>query len=217
MICRLEIALYRMLYKNKSIFRVIYHKNMWGREIKSGGGSSLDQTVTLRQALPGLVRRIGAHTVLDAACGDYHWMKTVALDINRYIGIDIVPELVDQNCKEYGGEKITFLNADITRDRLPQADLIICRDVLVHLSFDDIGRAIENFRHSNSMFLLTTTYPGISTNRNILSGMWRPIDLQLPPFNFPPPIELINEGGDLQTDHSQKSLGLWDLRRLLGG
>lgn len=216
-ICRLEIALYRMLYKNESIFQVIYRKNMWGREIKSGGGSLLGQTVALRQALPGLVRRIGAHTVLDAACGDYHWMKTVALECNRYIGIEIVPELVDQNCKEYGSEKITFLNADITRNRLPQADLIICRDVLVHLSFDDIGRAIENFKHSNSRFLLTTTYPGVSKNCDILSGMWRPMDLQLPPFDFPSPIELINEECDLQTDHPQKSLGLWDLRRLSGG
>jgi hypothetical protein len=47
--------------------------------------------------------------------------------------------------------------------------------------------------------------------------MWRPIDLQLPPFDFPSPIELINEECDLQTDHPQKSLGLWDLRRLSGG
>ena len=85
---------------------------------------------------------------------------------------------------------LTFLNVDVTSDDLPEADVVLCRDCLVHLSSTDIFAALRNFRRSGSTYLLTTTYPGLlSHNRNIVTGMWRPVDLQLPPFGFPAPFK----------------------------
>jgi hypothetical protein len=46
---------------------------------------------------------------------------------------------------------------DLTRDPLPKVDLVLCRDCLVHLSFDDIYESLDNLRRSGSMLLLTTT------------------------------------------------------------
>ena len=46
-------------------------------------------------------------------------------------------------------------------------------------------------------------------NWNIMSGWWRAVDFQRPPFNFPTPERLINEGTTAQFDKREKSLGLW--------
>jgi hypothetical protein len=89
--------------------------------------------------------------------------------------------------------------------------MILCRDCLVHLSDKHIKYTLINFKKSKSKYLLTTTFCLLSENRNIRTGDWRPINLQLPPFSFPEPIMLIDEkcpddGG------FRKSLGLWQLK-----
>jgi hypothetical protein len=45
-------------------------------------------------------------------------------------------------------------------------------------------------------------------NADIQTGGWRPINLQLPPYNLPKPIKLIDERCPLE-DYRDKSLGLW--------
>jgi SAM-dependent methyltransferase len=207
-----KILCLRLLNPNKSIFSVIHDRQMWGGESRSGAGSSFEETLTVQQELPKLVREIGVRSVLDAACGDYYWMKEVNLDVDHYVGVDIVPEMIARNQAMYGSDKVSFMCADIKNDVLPKVDLIICRDVLVHLSFKDGKRAIDNFRRSGSKYLLTTSYPGLLTrNRNIFTGMWRPIDLRLPPYSFPPEIAMLNEKTTEAADYTQKSLGLWAL------
>lgn len=196
-----------------SVFSEIYYnKGFGGQDSVSGPGSDLTQTSVIRQEIPILIKEINAKSLLDAPCGDFHWMKETKLDIDRYIGGDIVPDLIAQNQQKYSCETMEFIVLDITKtkDDLPQVDIILCRDCLVHLSFKDITSAIRNFKKSKSKYLVTTTFTGLSKNRDIITGQWRPINLQLPPFNFPEPIKLINEkcteaGGK----YSDKSLGLW--------
>jgi hypothetical protein len=103
------------------------------------------------------------------------------------------------------------------RLRPPAADLLLCRDCLVHLSFADIDKALRNIRRSSLAYLLTTTFPAESVNADIVTGDWRPLNLQAAPFNLPTPVELINEGcteGD--GAFADKSLGLWRIRDLPG-
>lgn len=105
---------------------------------------------------------------------------------------------------------------DLTTSPLPAADLLLCRDALVHLSFADIGRALANLRRAAIPWLLTTTFPEEPSNEDIVTGDWRPLNLERAPFHFPPPARLLNEGcteGDGR--FADKSLGLWrvaDLR-----
>jgi len=62
------------------------------------------------------------------------------------------------------------------------------------LSFQDIGKMLTNFKRTKSTYLLTNTYINRKTNADlILENIWRPLNLELPPFNFPKPIKLINE------------------------
>jgi hypothetical protein len=199
---------------SRQIFAQIYRHNSWGNGVSvSGDGSDLTQTKAIREALPALVRAYGVTTILDAPCGDYYWMNTVDLKVQRYIGADIVPELIQANQSRYGSTNVSFVTRDITSEDLPQVDLILCRDCLVHLKLEHAIGAIENFRRSKSRYLLTTTYPGL-LQRNadlFITGDWRPLDLQLPPFSLPPPDQLLIEGCTEVSDYKEKSLGLWRL------
>ncbi len=200
----------------RSTFTDIYTHNGWGGvKSTSGTGSDLEQTAVIRRELPELVRRLNIRSILDAPCGDFYWMKECNLEVERYFGIDIVPQIIAKNREHYGREGLVFICGDIARDSLPQVDLILCRDCLVHLSFSKAKAAISNFVRSKSKYLLTTTFPGTTRNENIFSGGWRPLDLQLPPFSFPEPLILINENcSEGNGGYSNKSVGLWSLGQI---
>ncbi|HVP50440.1 MAG TPA: glycosyltransferase [Candidatus Bathyarchaeia archaeon] len=184
-----------------------------GQESVSGPGSSLLATVEIRKALPLIVRDLNVRSLLDAACGDFNWMRYVELSLDRYFGVDLLPILLEQNCSMFGGQNRTFLNLDITRDKLPQADLVLCRDCLVHHSFEDIFKTLNNFKESGSEYLLLTTFSSRDVNTDIRTGGWRPLNFLKSPFNFPPPLLLIDEKCvEGAGEYADKSLALWQLR-----
>lgn len=192
------------------IFSTIYHQRLWGAtETVSGPGSILATTTSVRSELPALLESIGARSLLDAPCGDFRWMSETALRLERYFGVDIVPNLINDNQKRYADPSRDFHVSDITRDPLPHVDVILSRDYFIHCSYAYIKASIRNFKRSGSTYLLTTTYEQLRQNENILTGSWRPLNLRLAPFKFPPPERLILEEGELG-----RSLGLWRLSDL---
>ncbi|MEH1869049.1 MAG: class I SAM-dependent methyltransferase [Nostoc sp.] len=208
-----ELMLLSYRGKNrKEVFNDIYYRNRWGdRESISGRGSNLQQTSVIIKKIPVLLEKLNVKTMLDAPCGDFYWLKEAQLNIDKYIGCDIVADLITDNQRRYANEAREFINLDLATDPLPQVDLIFCRDCLVHLSFKDAIAVIKNFKKSHSTYLLTTIYPGIPENKDIVTGDWRAIDLQLPPYNFPDMLEVIDEKTTERKDYPQKSLGLWKL------
>jgi len=205
-------------------FQRIFEENAWGNsESGSGEGSNLTRTAVVRAALPGLLARHGVRSLLDAPCGDFYWMKEVELggvdyDID-YIGVDIVPEIIARDIELYSAPHRRFLLGDLVDGTLPAADLILCRDCLVHLPYDETRKALENFKRSGATWLLTTTFTGSRENHDIAIGDWRAINLERPPYNFPEPVDVINEESD-EVDEElgafpDKSLGLWRLADVL--
>ena len=191
----------------QKIFSDIYVNNSWANdESVSGRGSTLARTEVIRTQLSGLLNSVRAKSLLDAACGDFNWMRHTPLSGVDYLGVDIVPELIARNQRMYGDETTRFVLLDITRDELPQMDLILCRDCFIHLSSEDGLRTIANFERSGSRFLLATTHTRVTENVDIESGAWRNVNLQLPPYNFPEPLMTITEDRE-----SGKTLGLWRL------
>lgn len=188
-------------------------QNYWGDfESFSGPGSSKEQTRIICQVLPKLIEKFAIASIVDVPCGDFNWMNSVDLGDCAYIGCDIVKPMIDANIKKYGSNKRTFKHIDITKDFLPQADIIICRDLLVHFSIEDINLALKNFKRSGAKYLLTTTFTRTRSDLNsaIATGGWRTVNLQRAPFNFPAPIMLINEKCTEQNGaYNDKSLGLW--------
>jgi hypothetical protein len=209
-------VLRRLFLKSASheIFDGIYKTNYWRGESRSGEGSDLVQTAIIREVLPSLLKSLDAKSMLDIPCGDYYWMQHVDLPVS-YIGADIVQQVVKINNGKYSDAQHKFLHLDVCTDKLPQVDLIFARDLLVHLSYDDIRRAIQNMKGSGATWLLTTTFTRCDPNFDIQTGEWRTLNLQLTPFNFPEPVKIINEGcTQFNGDYSDKNLGLWKLQDL---
>ena len=198
----------------KERFSQIYFKNIFGGKVsRSGSGSDMVQTAEIRRELPKLIQEFGIKTFMDAPCGDLHWMKETALNVEQYIGVDIVEPLIEKNRKAFGNAGTSFLCLDLAADELPQTDIIFCRDCLVHLTYDEIRKVIANFKKSKSTYLLTTTFADRLANVDlVLENIWRPLNLEMPPFNFPKPLKLINEKcSEDNNQYTDKSLGLWRL------
>lgn len=200
---------------HRTIFRDIYRSGLWGSsESVSGPGSTRERGAMIRGDLISLLRQLDTRSLLDAPCGDFNWMAEVADTVQEYIGADVVPELIENVKRNHQREGRTFRCADIVADSLPRVDVILCRDGLVHFSNADIAATLRNFERSGSRYLLTTTFTGDRENRDIATGGWRPINLERPPFSFPPPLASIDEHcltGNGQ--YRDKRLALWPLAR----
>lgn len=198
------------------IFSEYFSSNKWGDdESASGKGSNLASTEGLRTMLPEILRDLGARSMLDVPCGDFHWMSHVDLAGVSYVGGDIVPALIESNRARHPRDGVTFEVIDLISGDLPQADLILCRDCLVHLSNAHVLAALANIRRSGATWLLTTTFPESGTNADIATGQWRALDLTRPPFSLPAPARMFREtysGGKGQ--QADKYLGLWRITDL---
>lgn len=206
----------------KKIFTNIYNKSIWnGKESKSGKGSDLENTKTVIEEIVSLVKDRDIKYITDCACGDFNWMKEVLKKLPEvhYLGYDIVEPLIENNDKLYGNDRTYFQCVDITSNPLPKSDLIICRDCLVHLSFDNIKKFIKNFVESESRYLLVTSFTGgfrVNKDYEEYERMWRTISFHREPFNYPEPLETISE--NCQQDNFKfhdKSLLLYSRKQLL--
>jgi SAM-dependent methyltransferase len=174
------------------IFERIYVNNRWkNTETRSGRGSTIFHTQNIRKWLLILITERKITSILDVGCGDWNWMKTVHLDI-PYIGCDIVPAIIETNKNLYardGPRSRTFIIADAVEDDLPNADLVIVRDVIYHLSFININKLILNIKKCTPRYLLITNSLSATVNENIGDGGYRPISVFLPPLSFKNPLE----------------------------
>jgi SAM-dependent methyltransferase len=174
------------------IFEYIYRRNIWASpESASGSGSTLKATESMRNHLGQIVKEFEVRSIYDAPCGDFNWMRLVmerSPQIVRYVGADIVPEIIRRNERRFGSKRIMFVVRDIVVDRFPSGlpfDLWMCRDCLIHLSFLDILRMLENFCSSEIKYMLTDTFLGAIRNMDIDTGHFRLNDLFAEPFSFP--------------------------------
>jgi SAM-dependent methyltransferase len=179
-------------------FSAVYKNRVWIRARSdgspSGSGSDLENTGSVRQYLAELLKSLSTQSLLDVGCGDFTWMKEIPFPF-RYTGIDIVAEVIAANAKLYCSKQRSFLTLDATRDPLPMSDTILCREVLFHLSFQDIQRLLENCRKSGASFLIATSDSDLQYNADILSGDFRLLNLEKAPFFFPPPAHSIPDDG----------------------
>jgi SAM-dependent methyltransferase len=196
--------------EEKKLFTEIYKKNIWnGKESKSGPGSDYENTKYLIPELSRFIDDYDIKSMLDIPCGDFNWMKRVSLNNVAYTGGDIVDDLIASNQSKYQKANIKFKVLDILNNKLPKVDLMLVRDCFVHLTTEDIQKALMNIKDSKSKYLLSTsfTWRHMDSNKKIKTGGWRRINLEDKPFSLPKPITYLVEGEPLY--HRDKSLGLW--------
>lgn len=207
------------LLGEEALFSLIYHTGYWkglGIGSRSGEGSSISATETIRRTLPAMIKALEIGSMLDLPCGDWHWMSKVDLGEIDYIGADIVDDLIRDNRRKYGSHNRRFVKLDITRDELPRSELIFVRDCLVHLKEDQILAAVRNVISSGSKYFATTTFSNVLFNSEPKTAdRWRPLDLTLPPFNFPHPIFMLDDRSTISSHDAGKYIGVWLIDDLL--
>jgi hypothetical protein len=214
MLGKLRSVLHRLKYKRaisaatlEGRFSNIYQYNLWfgNSESRSGAGSTLEATENLRIQLPAILEKYDAKNLVDVGCGDFNWMKEVKLPC-RYVGLDIVPQIVQSNQEKFGNESVEFVTANAVVDPLPTgADIVLCREVLFHLSFDDGRNLLRNVIASGARYFIATNDLHVEKNKNIKSGAFRNLNLKLPPYFFPESVDQIMD------NHVSKSrvLSIW--------
>lgn len=203
-----------LLKSSPHVFKEIYHTNLWNSdESKSGEGSTLEATVTIRKHIPLIIEKYGIKTMLDSPCGDFNWMKEVPLSCN-YLGGDIVNDIVEVNQRLYAGPKVNFQRIDLSKDALPKVDLIFCKDCLQHLSDATVKLVLNNFKKSGSKYLLVTSYPKTWRNYDIYDGDYRPLNLMIAPYNFRNPLMNVHEISTQITVEPDKTMYLFEIDKL---
>jgi len=200
----------------RRIFGAIHATQGWGAgESASGPGSTRERASSFLADVISLVQSLGVRTLLDVPCGDFNWATPLADSVDSYIGVDVVPALVTSNRERCASSRRRFLCRDMCRQRLPAADLVLCRDALVHLCERDIFAALNNLRRTRAEYLLVTTFVGERGNADVETGAWRPLNMQSRPFGFPPPLALVDERCH-HTDgaYADKRLALWRFKDL---
>jgi hypothetical protein len=205
------VALTLKSRRAEDVFTSYFAGNTWGgKESVSGQGSDAEQTRTIVRELGVLLRELEIHTMLDVPCGDFNWMKHVDLGATSYVGADIVEDVIRRNEMEYRSERVRFEKRNLLEDSLPKVDMIFCRDCLVHFSYEDVFRALRNICDSGSTYLLTTSFPSRRRNEDIVTGQWRPLNLELAPVVLPAPVRVVDEGcTESDGAFRDKSLCLW--------
>lgn len=197
----------------REIFRYYFERNLFGdAESLSGTGSTLAATKTLRAALPQVLRDCNVRRLLDVPCGDFNWAKEIDWGRTRYLGADIVSDLIERNRELYGAEGREFTSLDLLSDPIPDCDFILCRDLFIHFPNASVQTALQNISSSNARHLLTTHYTGVTSNRDIKLGSFRPLNLERPPFDLPPPRQIIRDDDYLKS--WGRTMALWRVEDL---
>lgn len=178
-------------------FERIYRNSEWseaGGAPHSGPGSAgrfVDQYCAL---LKPLLKQHHIASVADLGCGDFNTGRAVAEAVERYTGVDVARSVIESNTRNYGGPRIGFVQADLTRDPLPPADAALVRQVLQHLTNNEIQAALNNILKTYStVFVTEHVYSGSDgrANLDIPHGpgtrvpMKSGVFIDQPPFSVP--------------------------------
>ena len=185
----------------KQTFEKIYAEGWWGHyraerlEFDSGKSSHLSYFLEAYIHAIHAVKSSNPEiaTVLDLGCGDFNVGRQIAPQFSTYAGVDIVKSLIDRNQALYGRDSTTFLCCDITKDKLPDADLILIRQVLQHLSNDDILAFLKNIQGKYRHLIISETLhkswrftpnKDIPTGSGVMFHKKIGVVLDKPPFNL---------------------------------
>lgn len=174
----------------EQIFTEIYINATWGFNDKgegfSGGGSLLVNACPYIELLEKFIVSNNTTSVVDAGCGDWEFSKYVNWNNAHYKGYDVVKHVIENNIANYANSNFKFFHGNFTDIDLPCADLLICKDVLQHLSNEEIFKFIKQFSKFKYVLITNDVDPKTLTsdNRNIMTGECRPLDLSRKPFEL---------------------------------
>lgn len=196
-------------YNNLSteqIFTKIYESGAWGKAADpdspfySGSGSSREDEIS------GYVKSVGDFLssfdekldAVDLGCGDFFVGSKIRKFCNNYIACDVVPSLIDFNKTRFQHDAVQFKTLNLIEDELPRGDVVFVRQVLQHLTNDQISNFIRRAPSVYKYLIVTEHLPSGSDFKHNVDKLAGPgtrmghasgIVLTSPPFNFCPKFE----------------------------
>ena len=187
--------------KNFEIFNEIYQKGYWGKSkdglTSSGEGSHNSKIIfPYISSVKNFLKDKNLSIIVDIGCGDFNIGKNFLNYSNNYIACDVSDFILDRNIKRYHLIKnLEFRKLDLGVDILPEGDVCIVRQVLQHISNQEIINFCNKINSYNpyKYLILTEQLPliekfnynldkpsGPKTRLGIGSG----VILHKPPFNL---------------------------------
>lgn len=164
------------------VFRKKYEDDASDWRKNSGPGSHPYHTIDYVAFLSKFIHLNGVRTVVDIGCGDWQFSRNINFQGARYLGLDIVPSVIERNKALYARPGVDFALMPKTPDGVPAADLLLIKDVLQHLPDATIDVYAKLVFPRFRFCLVTNSFTKLSTptNVDICSGDFRCLDLTAP-------------------------------------
>jgi SAM-dependent methyltransferase len=133
---------------SEEVFTAVYRDAVWGEgdAFDSGSGSRGEPADRYGSLIRSLVHDFDVRSAVDIGCGDFRVAKRFAGCLADYVGLDVVRPVVEQNTARYGRPGVSFAWLDAAREEPPDADLCLIRQVLQHLSNEQIAGVLTRCR-----------------------------------------------------------------------
>ncbi len=183
-------------WPTKAAMEQIYEMNLWGSDTSdfySGEGSHHPDIVNpyLAAVTSFLTSFEKPLTVCDLGCGDFNVGKELVKHSKKYIAVDIVHDLIEHNKAVFKEKNVEFYCLDLAKDDLPAGDCALVRQVLQHLSNNEVQQILKKLTHFKYVILTEHLPEGdFIPNAAIISGQGTRLKKQsglqvlLPPFHF---------------------------------
>jgi len=166
-----EIKFYKKL-NIESKFTHIYKNNIWGKNLEnkfySGSGAHNPRIIQpYIKSVKELLSQEELPTIIDLGCGDFNTGSNFVEKAKKYYAVDVFEDLIKLNKEKFRYSNLEFIKKDITKDDLPNGDFCIIRQVLQHLSNEDIILFLKNINNKYKFLIVTEHIPNGKFKSNI--------------------------------------------------
>lgn len=187
-------------------FTKIYESGAWGRSndpaspFYSGSGSRRDDEIAAYiQSVSNFLRSFAIKpNVVDLGCGDFTVGSQIRPFCTRYVACDVVPSLIAFNKARFQDLGVEFKTLNMIEDELPPGDIAFVRQVLQHLSNDQIAKFVARASSHYKFLVVTEHLPSDANFKHNSDKLTGPgtrmghdsgVVLTSPPFNLRPQME----------------------------
>lgn len=168
------------------VFSDVYERDLWNGG--SGPGSAPENSEVYRRFLQEFLDGFDYPVkVVDLGCGDWRIGELMDWSGVDYVGVDVVPEVIEANQRRDTPDNVSFECLDALTEELPGGDVLIVKDVLQHWPNADVLRLLDAAEERFTFTMVTNDVSSKShpakVNSDIALGDWRPIDIERAPFD----------------------------------
>lgn len=167
------------------IFDAVYAGKGWG--VGSGPGSTASSLSAYIDFVRKVLARHQPRRILDLGCGFFAPYAGIEWG-GEYLGVDAAAVCISSNAG-FEGPKRRFQILDwLNAPELPDADLVLVKDVLQHWTVEEIDRGLHRLSRFPHVLITNSVILGSSpVNAPIKTGGCSPLNLLMAPWNLPRP------------------------------